>query len=123
MVEIKHLCLCLLFSSTHFSIYKDTFAFYKDTKCVQGHAILMPVSMPACNIPVNHWSTSAYLVLVFLTQPMISNRHAWAIHRCIVWWLVLVVETNYYLEGDISNILTSLWVVWSILEVAICLVT
>ena len=42
MVEIKHLCLCLLFSSTHFSIYKDTFAFYKDTKCVQGHAILMP---------------------------------------------------------------------------------
>ena len=43
MVEIKHLCLCLLFSSTHFSVYKDTFAFYKDTKCVQGHAILMPV--------------------------------------------------------------------------------
>ena len=42
MVEIKHLCLCLLFSSTHFSVYKDTFAFYKDTKCVQGHAILMP---------------------------------------------------------------------------------
>ena len=42
MVDIKHLCLCLLFSSTHFSIYKDTFAFYKDTKCVQGHAILMP---------------------------------------------------------------------------------
>ena len=31
-----------IFSSTHFSIYKDTFAFYKDTKCVQGHAILMP---------------------------------------------------------------------------------
>ena len=44
MVEIKHLCLCLLFSSTHFSVYKDTFAFYKDTKCVQGHAILMRVS-------------------------------------------------------------------------------
>ena len=43
MVEIKHLCLCLLFSSTHFSVYKDTFAFCKDTKCVQGHAILMPV--------------------------------------------------------------------------------
>ena len=42
MVEIKHLCLCLLFSSTHFSVYKDTFAFCKDTKCVQGHAILMP---------------------------------------------------------------------------------
>ena len=42
MVEIKHLCLYLLFSSTHFSVYKDTFAFYKDTKCVQGHAILMP---------------------------------------------------------------------------------
>ena len=31
-----------IFSSTHFSIYKGTFAFYKDTKCVQGHAILMP---------------------------------------------------------------------------------
>ena len=42
MVEIKHLCLCLLFSSTHISVYKDTFAFCKDTKCVQGHAILMP---------------------------------------------------------------------------------
>ena len=45
MVEIKHLCLCLLFSSTHFSVYKDTFAFYKDTKCVQGHAILMPAAL------------------------------------------------------------------------------
>ena len=42
MVAIKHLALCLLFSSTLFSVYKDTFAFYKDTKCVQGHAILMP---------------------------------------------------------------------------------
>ena len=29
---------------THFSVNKDTFAFYKDTECVQGHAILMPVS-------------------------------------------------------------------------------
>jgi hypothetical protein len=28
--------------STHFSIYKDTFPFYKDTKCVKKHAILMP---------------------------------------------------------------------------------
>ena len=34
--------ICPLFLSTHFSVYKDTFAFYKDTKCVQGHAILMP---------------------------------------------------------------------------------
>ena len=48
MVEIKHLCLCLLFSSTHFSVYKDTFAFYKDTKCVQGHAILMPANTVKC---------------------------------------------------------------------------
>ena len=39
---IKHLCLCPLFSRTHFSVYKDIFAFYKDTKCAQGHAILMP---------------------------------------------------------------------------------
>ena len=39
---MKHLCLCPLFSSTHFSVYQDIFAFYKDTKCVQGHAILMP---------------------------------------------------------------------------------
>ena len=62
MVEIKHLCLCLLFSSTHFSVYKDTFAFYKDTKCVQGHAILMPgfvasnscpqISQPVCKFVV-----------------------------------------------------------------------
>ena len=35
--------ICPLFLSTHFSVYKDTFAFYKDTKYVQGHAILMPV--------------------------------------------------------------------------------
>jgi hypothetical protein len=27
--------------STHFSIYKDTFFFYKDTKCVKKHATLM----------------------------------------------------------------------------------
>jgi hypothetical protein len=27
---------------SHFSIYKDTFPFYKDTKCVKKHAILMP---------------------------------------------------------------------------------
>ena len=63
MVEIKHLCLCLLFSSTHFSVYKDTFAFCKDTKCVQGHAILMPAKnkekpkalpMMLCRIELHH---------------------------------------------------------------------
>ena len=30
-----------IFSSTHISSYEDTFVFHKDTKCVQGHAILM----------------------------------------------------------------------------------
>ena len=34
--------------NTHFSVYKDTFAFYKDTKCVQGHAILIPDYYPKC---------------------------------------------------------------------------
>jgi hypothetical protein len=28
--------------STHFSIYKDTFSFYKDRKCVINTLILMP---------------------------------------------------------------------------------
>jgi hypothetical protein len=28
--------------SSHFSIYKDTFTFYKDTKCVKNTLILMP---------------------------------------------------------------------------------
>ena len=31
-------------ASAHFSIYKDRFTFYKDTKCVKKHAILMPSS-------------------------------------------------------------------------------
>ena len=61
MVEIKHLCLCLLFSSTHFSIYKDTFAFYKDTKCVQGHAILMPACGYAYVATENHALGVVYL--------------------------------------------------------------
>ena len=32
------------FSSAHFPIYKCTFAFYEDIKCVQRHAVLMSVS-------------------------------------------------------------------------------
>ena len=35
------ICPFMSILSTHFSVYKDTFAFYKNTKCVQGHAILM----------------------------------------------------------------------------------
>jgi hypothetical protein len=30
--------------SAHFSIYNDTFSFYKDTKCVKKHAISKPAS-------------------------------------------------------------------------------
>ena len=66
MVEIKHLCLCLLFSSTHFSVYKDTFAFYKDTKCVQGHAILMPAD--TCN--EKHCMISRYCKKVYSSHCM-----------------------------------------------------
>ena len=43
MVEIiLDMYICFYFQ-VHTFHYKDIFAFYKDTKCLQGHAILMPV--------------------------------------------------------------------------------
>ena len=82
MVEIKHLCLCLLFSSTHFSIYKDTFAFYKDTKCVQGHAILMPAPNHAC------------ILLTVITEPTIL-LNATGPQSCGIFKLYTVHYANY----------------------------
>ena len=98
MVEIKHLCLCLLFSSTHFSVYKDTFAFYKDTKCVQGHAILMPevydelIASHTGDSPVN---------LILLAQPAVCTCSSLFIfHPCFaVRYHILQVER--YLPGKV----------------------